>query len=90
MATAAEQTFIRAVASAESTRQNSKAAALATYTAAGFAAGSATTTYMNALAAADATYLSSVSTAQNTANLIGTPGATRPLAGNVASITGML
>jgi hypothetical protein len=82
MCTALESTFIKAVSTAESVRQNSKSVAFASY---GFVAGNLVT-YIAALSSADATYLSSVATALSAANLSGTIGQSGPLGRNWASI----
>src|SRR5262245_473062 len=82
MATAAEQTFIRAVAAAEGTRQTSKASAFATY---GFVLANLSA-YVAALSAADVAYFTAVTAALNTAGLTGNTGQSGPLGGNWASI----
>jgi len=86
MATAAQRTFILAVAAAEGTRQTSKAAALATFAAAGYAA-SALATYQSALAAADVAYLTAVNTARNTeGETLGTLGNYGPIQGQIGNL----
>jgi hypothetical protein len=86
MASAAEYTFIQATAKAEGVRQAAKAAALATFSAAGFA-GSALATYTSALASADSAYLSAVQSAGVTlGETIGTLGTFQPVNGNIANL----
>ncbi len=70
MATAVELTFANAVRAAEGVRQASKAAAFATFVAAGFSAA-AFPTYAAALTTADATFTTSVQSAATTASLLG-------------------
>jgi hypothetical protein len=87
MASAAQYTFISAVAAAEGVRQTSKAAAFSTFQAAGFSAGSLAA-YKTSLAAADVAYITAVNTARNTeAETIGTVGDAGPIAGNWAGLT---
>jgi hypothetical protein len=73
MATAAEQTFIRAVFAAEQTRQTSKASAFTTY---GFVQANLAA-YITALEAADNAYITAVNSAASTAGGVGitTPNA---------------
>lgn len=68
MALLTERTFIVAVQVAEGVRQAAKAAALATFTAAGFTPA-AQATYATALAAADVAYITAVNSAANTSGL---------------------
>jgi hypothetical protein len=82
MATSAEQTFIRAVAAAEGTRQAAKASAFSTY---GFVQANLAV-YIAALSTADANYFTSVASALSTANLSGNIGQSGPIAGPWASI----
>jgi hypothetical protein len=90
MATSAEQTFIRAVAAAEGTRQVAKAAAFATFAGTGFAPASQAA-YIAALLAADVAYTTAVNSAVTTSALtLGNAGQSGPIAGNWASITGIL
>jgi hypothetical protein len=65
MASAAQQTFMTAVSAAESTRQQSKAAAFLTY---GFVAANLAA-YKIALADADVAYITAVNAASNTSDL---------------------
>jgi len=70
MATAAEQTFINAVTTAEGIRQVAKSAAFATFQAAGFTPA-AYATYAAALTTADVAYMTSVNSAATTLSLCG-------------------
>ena len=77
MALAAEQVFYNAVVAAETTRQNSKAAAFATWA---FQPGAPAVTYTTALSDADVAYITTVNAARDTSNLmLGTVGDTGPL-----------
>jgi len=82
MATAAEQTFIRAVAIAEGVRQTAKAAALATYAfvPANLAA------YNTALVAADVAFETAVNTAATTAGITPFVVPENPFGGNIGTI----
>jgi hypothetical protein len=82
MATAAEQTFIRAVNAAEGTRQAAKAAAFATYAfvPANLAA------YNTALVAADVAFETAVVSAATTAGLTPFVVPEGPFGGNIATI----
>lgn len=83
MALAAEQVFIVAVNTAESTRQFSRASAFTTY---GFVPANLAA-YKTAWAAADVAYLTAVNTARNTSGLtIGNTGDFGPIAGNIGTI----
>ncbi len=84
MATAAEQVFAAAVRSAEGVRQVARAAAFATYQAAGFA-GSALATYAAALTTADTAFVTAVNSAASTLSLAGytIPNSGTPNPGNV-------
>lgn len=85
MATAAEYTFLRAVALAEQVRQTAKANAFNTWA---YGVGSAYTTYVAALVSADNTYFAAVTSAMNTSGLVlGNVGSTGPLGSQVATIT---
>lgn len=91
MALLAERNFIVAVQSAEGVRQSAKAAALATFSAAGYT-NAANTTYATALAAADVAYITAVNAAANTSGLqLGTVGDTgvHSVATVSASLVGM-
>jgi len=70
MATAAEQTFVAAVRTAEGVRQSAKAAAFATFVAASFA-GTALAAYIASLQAADNAYITSVNSAAQTLGVAG-------------------
>jgi hypothetical protein len=85
MASAAERTFIAAVATAESTRQVAKAAAFATWA---FQQGAPLTTYIAALLAADVAYITAVNTALNTSALpLGNLGQSGPIPTVSASLS---
>ena len=76
MALLVERNFIVAVQAAEGVRQSAKAAALATFVAAGLT-NAANATYATALAAADVAYITAVNAAANTSGLqLGTVGDT--------------
>lgn len=82
MATAAEQTFARAVQAAEGVRQAAKQAAFVTY---GFVAANLAA-YEAALTAADVAFTTAVNSAANTLSLAGytIPNAGTPNPGNVS------
>lgn len=84
MATAAEWTFFNAVRVAEGVRQAAKAAAFATFQAAGFA-GASLATYAAALTTADVAFMTSVNSAATTLSLAGytIPNSGTPNPGNV-------
>jgi len=91
MATALEQGFIRAVAAADSARQNAYAAALAAYAPNGFGVFANLATYQAALVAADNAFMSSVQSAATTAAISpARVGSLQPIEGATASIAGML
>lgn len=76
MSLAAEKVFYYAVAAAEATRQQSKAAALITYA---YAPANAVA-YATALSDADVAYITTVNAARDTSNLmLGTVGDSGPL-----------
>lgn len=78
MASLAENTFYRAVASAEGVRQAAKAAAFATY---GFVQANLAA-YITAVAAADVAYITAVNAALNTeAGTLGNIGQSGPIGG---------
>jgi hypothetical protein len=68
MSTAAEQTFLRAVALAEQVRQVAKSAAFTTWA---FGTGGALSTYTAALESADNAYITSVNSAASTLGAFG-------------------
>ena len=80
MATAAEYTFIKAVAIAEGVRQTAKAAAFATWA---YGTGSALTTYITAIETADNAYITAVNSAAST---LGGTGITVPNAGSALQV----
>lgn len=87
MASAADQTFISAVISAETARQFAKGSAYATYQAAGFTPA-ARTTYVAAALAADVAYSTAVNSARNTAGIGGgTVGDFQPLGGLIGTVS---
>lgn len=69
MATALEQAFAAAVATAQGVRQTAYAAALTAYAPNGFGVFSNLATYQAAIVAADEAYLVSVNTAATTAGI---------------------
>jgi hypothetical protein len=83
MASATEQTFVRAVAAAEGVRQAAKAAAFATWA---FQQGAPLATYIAALSAADVAYTTAVNSALNTLGGTGNVGQSGPIAGPWASV----
>jgi hypothetical protein len=83
MATAADQTFIMAVITAESVRQAAKASAFTTY---GFVPANLAT-YKTALASADNAYDTSVNSARNTAVLTGNVGSFGPIGGYIGTVS---
>lgn len=86
MALAAQYTFIQAVAAAEGVRQTAKAAALATFQAANFAAAS-WSTYNTAIQAADTAYMLAVKNAANTeAETLGNLGYAGPIRSNIGQL----
>lgn len=85
MASALDQAFIVAVTAAEQTRQNAKATALATYTAAGFTPG-ARATYATALVAADVAYITAVNSAVSTAGVTLNSGYSGLIGGNIGTV----
>jgi len=82
MATAAEQTFIAAVAAAEQTRQNAKSAAI---TAFAFVPANQAT-FRAAISAADVAYFTAVTAALNTLTGSGNIGQSGPIASNWATV----
>lgn len=82
MATKLEQAFIVAVNTAESVRQQSKAAAFTTY---GFVAANLAA-YITALVAADVAFETAVLTAATTAGITPMVVPEQPFAGNIANI----
>lgn len=82
MATAAEQTFIRAIAAAEATRQISKASAFATWN---YSPGGQAT-YIAAVATADNVYFTAVNAAMLTAGIGTNVGQGGPVGGGWATI----
>jgi hypothetical protein len=88
MATAADQTFIMACITAETTRQNSRATAYATYQAAGFTPA-ARATYVTAYVTADNVYGTAVANARvaGATNLAGNVCDFQPYGGYIASVS---
>src|SRR5258707_255625 len=80
MSTAVEVTYTVACIVAEGVRQSSKAAALATYAAAGFA-GTALAAFRTALLAADDAYVSAVQTAAAAGGVAPQPNLSQPIYG---------
>jgi hypothetical protein len=88
MAGALDQAFIMSVNAAEGVRQGARAAALATYTAAGFTPA-ARATYITAYVAADLAYGTAVANARTTGstNLTGTVCDFAPYGGFIGSVS---